>query len=126
MSLFGFLKRKSAAKKQPLPPIRTIRQPGAARAKNQARLAAEFEESGAYLAQQKAEDQFMDTGSLEVLEDTEDLANPYETHSWQKDPEQGLRRIDDQNLVNRKNRKEKITVTSDNPYDTSVMKKGWK
>ena len=28
--------------------------------------------------------------------------NPYDTHSWEMDPQEGLRRIDDQNLVNRK------------------------
>ena len=127
MRIFGFLKGKLPTKKAPLEPIRTVRPPGEARARNQARLAREFEESGAFLAEQKAEDEFMDTGSLEVIEETtgEDV-NPYETQSWEKDPEKGIRRIDDQSLVNRKSKeKKKIQVTSDNPYDTSIMKKGW-
>jgi hypothetical protein len=37
------------------------------------------------------------------------------------DHEEGLRRIDDQNLVNGK----KLQGTADNPYDTIVKKKGW-
>ena len=79
------------------------------------------------MAEQQARDEFMDTGSLEVLEeaDGEDV-NPYETQSWQKDPEKGLRRIDDQSLVNRKSKEKKqVQVTTGNPYDTSIMKKGW-
>ena len=124
MSVFGFLKkRKLPTKKTTLPPIRTIRRPGEARAQNQARLEQEFEESGAFLAEQKAKDEFMDTGSLEVMEESEEAANPYETQSWQKDPEKGLRRIEDQSLVNRK--KDQLKVSTGNPYDTSTLKKGW-
>ena len=124
MDIFGFLKRKEP-KKKPLPPIRTVQQPGEVRAKNQERLAREFEESGAYLAEQNAEDKFMDTGELELLAEQDESGDPYATHSWQKDPEQGLRRVEDQSLINSRDRKKKVNVTSGNPYDTSVMKKGW-
>ncbi len=121
MKILDFLKRDKGVKKPPLPPIRTIRRPGEARAKNQARLAKEFEESGAFEAEKNDENKFMDTGSLELQRDSSELDNPYETHSWEMDRDEGLRRIDDQSLVNRK----KAQVSPDNPYDTSAPKKGW-
>jgi len=121
MKILDFLKRDKGSKKPPLPPIRTIRQPGEARAKNQARLAKEFEESGAFEAQKKREDAFMDTGPLELQGEFGEVDDPYETHSWEMEQDEGLRRIEDQNLVNRK----QPQGTPDNPYDTIVKKKGW-
>ena len=121
MNIFKFLKRNKGRKKPPLPPIRTIRQPGEARAENQARLASELEETGIFEAQKKREEEFMDTGSLELQGESSEVSNPYETHTWEMDHEEGMRRIDDQNLVNGK----KPQGTADNPYDTIVKKKGW-
>jgi hypothetical protein len=121
MNVFKFLKREKGKKKPPLPPIRTIRPPGEARAENQARLAREVEESGIFEAQKQRDEDFLDTGSLELQGESDDISNPYETHTWEMDHEEGLRRIDDQNLVNRK----KLQGTADNPYDTIVKKKGW-
>jgi hypothetical protein len=121
MNVFKFLKREKGKKKPPLPPIRTIRPPGEARAENQARLAREVEESGIFEAQKQRDEDFLDTGSLALQGESDDISNPYETHSWEMDHEEGLRRIDDQNLVNGK----KLQGTADNPYDTIVKKKGW-
>ncbi len=104
-----------------MPPIRTVRAPGEVRAANQARLAKEFEESGAFESARQEADEFMDTGELELQGEPSDLANPYETHTWEMDREEGLRRVEDLNLVNRK----KPQGDADNPYDTIVKKKGW-
>ena len=122
MKILDFLKRKKGHSKAPLPPIRTVRAPGEVRAANQERLAREFEESGAFAAADGEDDPFMDTGSLELQREASDLANPYDTHTWEMDPEEGLRRVEDQSLVNRSRSK----GTPDNPYDTIVEKKGWK
>jgi len=121
MNIFNLLKRNKGRKKSSLPPIRTIRRPGEARAENQVRLAREMEESGAFEAQKKREEDFMDTGSLELQGESGEKSNPYETHTWEMDHEEGLRRIEDPSLVNRK----KPQGTADNPYDTIVKKKGW-
>ena len=121
MRVFEFLRRSKSTKKPPLPPIRTIRPPGDVRAERQARLAKEIEETGAFERKKQAEDPFMDTGSLELQKDTDELDNPYETHSWEMDPEEGLRRVEDQSMVNRKKPKN----VPGNPYDTIVKKKGW-
>ena len=121
MKILDFLKRNKGRGKASLPAIRTVRPPGEYRAANQERLAREFEESGAFAAADRGEDPFMDTGSLELQGEASDLANPYDTHTWEMDPEEGLRRVEDQNLVNRKQPK----GAPDNPYDTIVKKKGW-
>jgi len=122
MKILDFLRRDKSRKKAAQPPIRTVRPPGEVRAAHQERLAREFEESGAFESAPQGADAFMDTGSLELQGEAEDLANPYETHSWEMDREEGLRRVDDLNLVNR----DKPQGSSDNPYDTIVKKKGWK
>lgn len=121
MKILDFLKRNKSPKKAPLPPIRTVRPPGEVRAANRERLAREFEESGAFAVAEADEGPFMDTGSLELEGEAGDLANPYDTHTWEMDPEEGLRRVEDQNLVNRKQPK----GAPGNPYDTIVKKKGW-
>ena len=117
MKILDFLKRGKERKKSPLPPIRTVRPPGEARAQHQARLAKEIEESGIF----ETQSEFMDTGPLELTSEARDKSNPYETHSWEMDHEEGLRRVEDQSLVNRK----KPQGTAGNPYDTVVKKKGW-
>ena len=48
-----------------------------------------------------------------------EIENPYETHSWEMDPDEGLRRVEDQSMVNRK----KPKGDADNPYDTIIKKK---
>ena len=64
----------------------------------------------------------MDTGTLELPEESvKDVENPYETHTWEMDREEGLRRIEDPNLINR----QKLQSAPNNPYDTIVKKKGW-
>jgi hypothetical protein len=126
MNNFNFLKRKKGdnkkgEKKSRLSKIRTVRPPGEARAKHQARIAREVEETGIIEMQKKREAEFFDTGSLELQGESEDVSDPYATHTWEMDHEEGLRRIEDQSLGNRK----KSQSTADNPYDTIVKKKGW-
>ena len=122
MSILDFLRRSKEEVKTPLPPIRTIRPPGEARAEYKARLAKEMEESGAFEKKKQSEERYLDTGSLELKNEVGDVDNPYETHSWEMDPEEGLRRVEDQSMVNRKKPKNNAP---DNPYDTIVKKKGW-
>ncbi len=121
MKVLDMLRRGKRKKKAPLAPIRTVRQPGDIRAAHQARRAKEFEETGIFEARGPLDDEFMDTGELELQRDATDKVNPYETHTWEMDHDEGLRRIDDQNLVNGK----KPEGTAGNPYDTIVKKKGW-
>lgn len=65
---------------------------------------------------------FGDTGSLELREErTQERANPYDTSSWQLDPEQGLRRVDDDKTV----RRDRGHAEPDNPYNTGAFRKGW-
>ena len=121
MSVFNFMRRGKGMKKPPLLPIHTVRPPSEARAKRQASLAKDIEESGIFELEKKHEDEFMDTGSLELQGATGEIENPYETHSWEMDPDEGLRRVEDQSMVNRK----KPKGDADNPYDTIIKKKGW-
>ena len=66
---------------------------------------------------------FEDTGELSLDEGgKEDDANPYDTASWKLDPEKGLRRVEDDKTVDRKDR---VKTTSNNPYDTGTFRKGW-
>ena len=65
---------------------------------------------------------FQDTGTLELEGDMVDDANPYDTSSWKLDPEKGIRRVEDDKTVDRKGR---VKVTSNNPYDTGSYRKGW-
>lgn len=122
MKILDFLRRNKVQKQSPLPLIRTVRPPGSVRAEHQARREKEFEESGAFQVAEQPDDPFMDTGSLELQRESADEENPYETHTWEMDHDEGLRRIEDPGLVNRK----KTEGSSDNPYDTIVKKKGWK
>jgi len=121
MKILDLLRRNKVEQKPPLPPIRTIRTPGEVRAEHQARRAKEFEDTGIFETDIGAADAFMDTGSMELENESGESENPYETHSWEMDPDEGLRRVDDQNRVNRK----KPEGTADNPYDTIIKKKGW-
>lgn len=122
MKIFEFFRRQKGAGKSPLPPIRTVRPPAEARAERRARLTKELQETGEYAVLSESENEFMDTGSLEIQRDSDDLDNPYQTHSWEMDPDEGLRRVEDLKNVNRK----KSKASPDNPYDTFVgKKKGW-
>ena len=120
MKILDFFRRNKTEEKSPLPPIRTIRRPGDVRAANQARLAKEFEESGIF-DDKSLDNAFMDTGELELQRDTREMVDPYDTHTWEMDPDESLRHLEDQDQINRK----KPQGTVDNPYDTMVKKKGW-
>ena len=121
MKILDFFRRSKYEQKSPLPPIRTVRTPGEVRAEHQARRAKEFEDTVIFETGIDSADAFMDTGSMELESDSREMDNPYETHSWEMDPDEGLRRVDDQNRVNRR----KPEGTADNPYDTIIKKKGW-
>jgi len=47
--------------------------------------------------------------------------NPYESQSWQLDPEKGLRRVDDANTVTR----ERSGGDASDPYNTGGFVRGW-
>jgi hypothetical protein len=134
MKWFRFLTRNK--EKRPLPPIRTVQEPGAARAE---RLARETREGR---ANEKAGDRneiwttprpedldpvFADTGSLELARETSGSGdNPYDTHTWRQDPEEGLRRVDASKAIKSKSdRTPRKSKDQSNPYDTMVGRKGW-
>ena len=121
--------------KRPLPPIRTVQAPGAARAE---RLARETTEAGAgkktgrneIWTTPRPEDLdpvFADTGSLELARETSGRGdNPYDTHTWRRDPEEGLRRVDDSKAIkNKSDRTPRKSKDQSNPYDTMIGRKGW-
>jgi len=134
MKWFGFLKRNK--EKRPLPPIRTVQEPAVARAE---RLAHDAEKARGrekprsvheIRTTQKPEDIdpiFADTGSLALVRETSvEGENPYDTHTWRQDPEEGLRRIDDSKAIKSKSeRTPRKSKDKNNPYDTIVGRKGW-
>jgi len=131
MKWFGFLKRSK--KKRPLPPIRTVQEPGLARAQRLEREARDAKKSrGAHQIRTtpKPEDIdpiFADTGSLELARETDGHRdNPYDTHTWCQDPDEGLRRVDDSKAIrNKSDRTPRKSKEKGNPYDTVVGRKGW-
>jgi hypothetical protein len=132
MKLRDLLKRGPRVK--PLPPIKTIQSPSLARkerlereraADENAGLKDELRPPGPGLREPKKIDPiFEDTGSLELTAEPDDKGNPYDTQSWQMDPREGLRRVDNLKAVNREPEPgEKEDVA--NPYDTAIVRKGW-
>ena len=69
----------------------------------------------------EVENDFFDTGSLELARESEDGDNPYDTQTWQVSTSDELKRVDDLSAVN----KERKSGSDDNPYDTVVTRKGW-
>jgi len=121
MSWIDFLKRrKKQQAKAPLPPIRTVQEPGAVRRERLAR-----EEAAAPTAEEsdreRRERELFDTGSLEMARDPGDGDNPYDTQSWQVNTPKAPRRVDDLKAIN----KERKSGSKENPYDTLVKRKGW-
>lgn len=119
---------KKKKKEVPLPPIRTVQEPGAVRKERIERQQAEEEAAGNAQPQSPIpptnkvpDNDFFDTGSLEMARDPGDGDNPYDTQSWQVDSPQGPRRVDDLKAVNKKRK----SGEEDNPYDTIVTRKGW-
>ena len=134
MKWFRFLKGKRG--KRPLPPIRTVQEPGAARAERLAREAGKARggkkarrahEIRTTPKPQDIDPIFADTGSLELANDTgEQGDNPYDTHTWRLDAEEGLRRVDDSKAIrNKSDRSPRKSKDQGNPYDTVVGRKGW-
>ena len=119
MSWFDFLKR--GKKQGPLPPIRTVQQPGAARHERAAPAVAETAVAeGVVTARVDPDEDFFDTGSLAMARETTDGDNPYDTQTWETSPG-GLHRIDDMSAVNKKRK----SGSAENPYDTQTIRKGW-
>jgi hypothetical protein len=120
---------KPGPRVKPLPPIKTVQSPGLARKE---RMATDSEDAlpdrpvaqaNPGIGKPKEIDPiFEDTGSLELTQEPEEQGNPYDTQSWQMDPRDGLRRVDNLKAVNREPVDRK-TVT--NPYDTGIVRKGW-
>jgi hypothetical protein len=134
MKWFKFLKRSKG--NRPLPAIRTVQEPGVARAERLAREADSARVADDARAQHeirttpKPEDIdpiFADTGSLALARETnEEGENPYDTHTWRKDPEEGLRRVDSSKAIrNKSDRTPRKSKERNNPYDTVVGRKGW-
>jgi len=65
---------------------------------------------------------FSDTGGLALTEESEEDVNPYNTSSWSLDPEQGIRRVEDDKTVTRDGREKSV---ANNPYDTGAFRRGW-
>lgn len=106
-------------KQRPLPPIRTVQEPGAARRERLEREQADVVTAPVEPERQRRDP--FDTGSLEIAREPCDGDNPYDTQSWQVSSPQAPRRVDDLKAINRKRR----SGQKDNPYDTVVKKKGW-
>ncbi|MDP7659579.1 MAG: hypothetical protein QF789_00005, partial [Gammaproteobacteria bacterium] len=94
MKILDSLRLSKGSKKVAAEPIRTVRPPGSVRAANQARLAKELEESDDLKPDNQSPHEFMDTGSLKLQGESSDLDNPYETHTWEMDREESMRRIE--------------------------------
>ncbi len=106
MSIFGHFKKKSKRE-----PIRTVRAPRARVAvKEVVRNTVDVDPI------------FDDTGDLAIQAEQPDGGSPYDTQTWELDPREGLQRVDDSRGVkHQKGSKKEV----DNPYDTSVTRKGW-
>lgn len=129
MKLLDFLKFGQRVK--PLPPIRTIQEPGRARkerigaqvqAEQQAKAAAKPAPPGPNRPRE-IDPVFEDTGSLELTKEEQDDVNPYDTQSWETGPREGLRRVDIRKGINREKTEKQKDVA--NPYDTGIVRKGW-
>lgn len=133
MKWLRFFQRRKG--KRPLPPIRTVQTPGQARA---ARIAAEAKKARAAQPARVAnqirttpgpndiDPIFADTGSLELTSDATEGDNPYDTQTWRKEADGGLRRVDDTAAIkNKAKRTPRKSKDQSNPYDTIVGRKGW-
>jgi len=120
MSWFDFLKRgEQPGAPKPLPPIKTVQEPGLERRERLKREADEAEAAAKPVADKDID--LFDTGSLEVEGDVGKSDNPYDTQAWQKQTSSGPRRVEDLEAIN----KERVSGEEDNPYDTVVQRKGW-
>ncbi|TDJ43592.1 MAG: hypothetical protein E2O52_10150 [Gammaproteobacteria bacterium] len=117
MSWFDFLKLGKRWGQSPLPPIRTVRQPGTARREREELADAE----AAATSRVDPSQDFLDTGSLEIARESTDGDNPYDTQTWATTPGGLLHRVDDLSAVNKKRK----SGSKENPYDTKVKRKGW-
>ncbi len=120
MRLLNFLKYRR--KERPLPPIRTVRPPGEARAARR-KTAEQSGPPDVDLRKEPTIDPlFDDDGMLEMSRDPQDEDdNPYDTQAWRRDPREGARRVDDMTAINRDSSKGDHA----DPYDKSVGRKGW-
>jgi hypothetical protein len=120
MSWFDILKRGgNRTSAEPLPPIKTVQEPGRERRERLARE-AEAADVAARPVADKDIDPF-DTGSLEVAGDVDKSDNPYDTQAWQKRGSSDPLRVADLEAIN----KDRVSGKEDNPYDTVVQRKGW-
>ncbi len=100
MSWFDFLKRGAQrGSPDPLPPIKTVQEPGLVR-RERLKHEAEAAEVAARPVADKDIDLF-DTGSLEVAGDVGKSDNPYDTQAWQKQGPAGPRRVEDLEAINK-------------------------
>ena len=68
-----------------------------------------------------ADKQEQDKDALKLGEESEDGVNPYDTQSWELDPEKNLRRVEDAKTVNRNRGQGDVS----DPYNTGGFRKGW-
>lgn len=67
------------------------------------------------------DDEMLDTIQLEA--DTQHEDNPYQTHSWEMDPENDTRKL---RTIQFNQIEEKVAEEVFNPYDTGEHRRGWK
>lgn len=73
----------------------------------------------------KHDNPFLDTdfAGFELVDDTPDRDDPYESSTWKRDPHTNSRKLE---KVQIGKRTEKERGEDFNPYDTGVFKRGWK
>jgi hypothetical protein len=67
------------------------------------------------------DDEMLDT--IQLKADTQHEDNPYQTHSWEMDPENDTRKL---RTIQFNQIEEKVAEEVFNPYDTSEHRRGWK
>lgn len=76
------------------------------------------------LKQKKPESNpFLDNDDLAILEETISHDDPYQSHTWQMDPDSDTRRM---KAIQIGKNTDKPSDAKFNPYDTGTSRRGWK
>lgn len=77
------------------------------------------------IMQPKEKNPFLDDAAqkFELADDTLDSADPYQSHTWQMDPDSDTRKL--KTIAIGKN-SDKEPGSDFNPYDTGISRRGWK
>jgi hypothetical protein len=103
MKLFGFLNRDRAAPVAPpvVPPVNVPQEQSPEAAEQAPGVTGK--------------------DSLTIEQESAAGGNPYETQSWEADPEKGLRRVEDSKTA----RRDRVSAEVSDPYNTGGFRKGW-